>query len=1056
MSLSNPKSKSFAPRGVNGRQQQQLQQRQLQQQQVEGSYTVRLSAKGLAGIIVDRHSCSDIETENAQAPPPPNEFRATIAVSKGSDLLATIPCSGRLRPAPTETVVLRTDGEDIDTQSVASDGDCGSSGPNRYVALWYEQQPATVSFETTLAQANDGTTIPNKYGLLVALKHKSDSMDTQPLGVALLFISTEEMREGKVVLDLPVHAINPQQGVTLPGFGVFLGTSDEKKEDLPGMNSVYAMDPTGDAVLRLELEVLPKMNDCPAGTGTKISLTDPVCMPNSVSPQKEEKLLSKSPLQGGVSGIEIEEKGSDFDWHSVDVLSDTPSGNNPMEPSIELPITNIYSAEKTAARPKTAAEKSTLREAIIQKAQKRSMLKSSMPPRPPSESRSLKMTPKRPSVRLAKNIVVTPKCSVSPQVRAEVDEKKVQRPLETSSPVPVDKKSAPCPNDVFNRVADITVAVEVEVTDDFMATNTSQNETKSPPSNGTNSKIGTDPVAPHGLKKEKNFPRVLHRPRPRKGVDETLEPAVVLEQAKAFPNPNLPEQREKTPPRKNKKKRAADPIFSFEFDNEDSSTVLTDDRSLNTKEVKSRNPVSSLLQLMKIMPSCGELRDIVVEAVNNDDDTLFDFSDGGDSITHMSASEFMVKSTDEISATLQPEDALFGFNMCRAPDKDDFSDMGSDLRGNAYGRTKRWAKKPSNGTDGDSISYVDDMTSACSSLESMKQMPQNDTDNNTWDGSTLPTVSDSVQKVTEEAEESIDSETNDMGSSAFITEDESYTVSSVNEGEEIITTTNREVKNVSASMNSIFGEQQDGMQQKVTDATDSSTSFGQLQYFKAVEGPPMIERITLSEDVELFDAKSQLRSNRVITTTKDAPNKSPKSLIEFPPPAATFESVNGNESKKSLSNSLMHMVNCGAESIPAAVHAVPNRHKKKSPRSVPKVLDPPGETRLGDLTLTRYEKRIDLEPYKERLQAVKERAQQRMRKAQGFFGFGPTELERGSSLSMAKNADYFRDNKDSQVDDAAQAAMAKQEFYTSSNRRTRLEPMQKLQTRKQKSSPVEV
>lgn len=76
------------------------------------------------------------------------------------------------------------------------------------------------------------------------------------VGVALFFISGDQV-QGKTVMDVPVYAISRKQSRSLSGFGPYAGNVDENRH-FTGFSSAYSIDPFGDAVLRLELDIRPK------------------------------------------------------------------------------------------------------------------------------------------------------------------------------------------------------------------------------------------------------------------------------------------------------------------------------------------------------------------------------------------------------------------------------------------------------------------------------------------------------------------------------------------------------------------------------------------------------------------------------------------------------------------------------------------------------------------------------------------------------------------------------------------------------------------------------
>jgi hypothetical protein len=83
-------------------------------------------------------------------------------------------------------------------------------------------------------------------------------MAAAPIGAGKLPISVDQTN-GKTVLDVPVHVVY-NWGGSLATFRAFDTNTEKKKEESghPWLASTYSIDPSGDSVLRLEVEVQEK------------------------------------------------------------------------------------------------------------------------------------------------------------------------------------------------------------------------------------------------------------------------------------------------------------------------------------------------------------------------------------------------------------------------------------------------------------------------------------------------------------------------------------------------------------------------------------------------------------------------------------------------------------------------------------------------------------------------------------------------------------------------------------------------------------------------------
>ena len=258
-------------------------------------HKVRVKVRGLAGVIVKRDECRDV-TKDTQAPPPPQEMSAVVTVKNGSKTSGSSNLSRSLKPAPTEKIVVRMDGDQLDTQSVVTEGNQTPQGVSRYVCVWHEQQPSVIELETLLRQASRGGNsagrLPKRLELIISLQSEDGSFPACPIGVGELYISSDFIGR-RTLIDLPVFT-----DATL--------RAEEKKEEAPHrLASIYTIDPDGDAVIRLEVEV-ESVSTTESGSAKSGMMTPaPVLLPDyPIEPSIEQTLLSGDKQL--VSGVDNE------------------------------------------------------------------------------------------------------------------------------------------------------------------------------------------------------------------------------------------------------------------------------------------------------------------------------------------------------------------------------------------------------------------------------------------------------------------------------------------------------------------------------------------------------------------------------------------------------------------------------------------------------------------------------------------------------------------------------------------------------------------------------
>jgi hypothetical protein len=219
-------------------------------------------------------------------------MKAIVAFSRNSYIKGMTALSKRLTKSPANDVVVGQAG--VPDDETASNTTGSSNSRQRNVAVWTSSDKNTlgsvVKFEANLASSGKGKAVPRSFELIVALAEDNDNEHkvALPLGVASLAISGDECRNGKSLkLDLPVLGLSaaaPLKGRN--GKGIYdypMIAISRKPKDLPRKRTalhrlfhrqrktklpsqlsrgafarVYSMDSTGDAVLRIALEVYEK------------------------------------------------------------------------------------------------------------------------------------------------------------------------------------------------------------------------------------------------------------------------------------------------------------------------------------------------------------------------------------------------------------------------------------------------------------------------------------------------------------------------------------------------------------------------------------------------------------------------------------------------------------------------------------------------------------------------------------------------------------------------------------------------------------------------------
>ena len=246
----------------------------------QATHIVRLNVLGLQGIHIEK---KDEKMQSAGNRCSPKEMKAVVAVSRGQKIKATTPPSEPLSKLRNRVGKLQKD----------SRGDT-----YRYSAHWNSSRGALLEFDVTLNRLNIGggeqsssQFLPKGYDLTAALTE--DTLHKQkvalPIGIAELVVSGNNNGE-ILVMDLPLRRLNDvhpgdndQNG--LHGFPMIsindkkhksvtprrlsLGRwarniPDDESQKVPSIcdrkvfSSVYGLDPVGDSVLRVQVQVIEK------------------------------------------------------------------------------------------------------------------------------------------------------------------------------------------------------------------------------------------------------------------------------------------------------------------------------------------------------------------------------------------------------------------------------------------------------------------------------------------------------------------------------------------------------------------------------------------------------------------------------------------------------------------------------------------------------------------------------------------------------------------------------------------------------------------------------
>ena len=268
------------------------------------THVVRLNILGLQGVCIEK---KDQKVSSSNGRGSPKEMKAIVAVSRGENIKATTPPSEPLS---------------MPRKRVGKIPKESQPGTNRYSASWGSSQGPLLEFEVTLNRLNIGDSqqsssqfLPKGYDLTAALTE--DTLHKQkvalPIGVAELVVSGDNIGE-VLSMDLPLRSLNvvhpgdsDQNG--LHGFPMIsindkkhkaetkpmrirLGRwarniPDDESQKVPSVcdrkafSSVYGLDPSGDAVLRVQVQVIEKsQRDAPLskesakGRSVSVSLQD--------------------------------------------------------------------------------------------------------------------------------------------------------------------------------------------------------------------------------------------------------------------------------------------------------------------------------------------------------------------------------------------------------------------------------------------------------------------------------------------------------------------------------------------------------------------------------------------------------------------------------------------------------------------------------------------------------------------------------------------------------------------------------------------------------------
>ena len=281
------------------------------------THVIRINVLGIAGIAVDRRKCNDICRKGSH-PSPPENMKAVVAVARGSQIHGTTTPSKPLSRSPDHDVIVAgtaVDGDESVTVNGIRHGDdeetqgTDMNNLHRHVAVWtgadHLSLGSLMTFDACLSSSSldqrnsiasvSSQYVPKSFDLMVALTGDSKAYNkvALPFGVANINISGDECPRGEtIVLDLPILsllqakpfasndnglasyqmiAIRPKKaGADVApqkrgAFGRFFRKKSDKKSPLiptiaerSRFTEVYSPDPSGDAILRVQLQVVEK------------------------------------------------------------------------------------------------------------------------------------------------------------------------------------------------------------------------------------------------------------------------------------------------------------------------------------------------------------------------------------------------------------------------------------------------------------------------------------------------------------------------------------------------------------------------------------------------------------------------------------------------------------------------------------------------------------------------------------------------------------------------------------------------------------------------------
>jgi hypothetical protein len=262
------------------------------------NHVVRVTVLGLAGITVDRLKCRD-KSNQPSAPVEPRKMKAVVAFSRNSNMKGMSALSKPLARSPADDIVVGQQGKvHIDDETATNTTDYVDR-PQRHVAVWASDTSSlgsVVTFEVPLMSFEKEPHAPKSLDLTIALAEddQSEHHVALPFGVATLAIAGNECKHGgSIKLDLPVLSLSAARPLKKVGGDKRKGVSgypmiaiSPKTKDLPKKRSglqrlfnrqqkvqvptetarnsfadAYAMDTSGDAILRVSLEIYEKRSE---------------------------------------------------------------------------------------------------------------------------------------------------------------------------------------------------------------------------------------------------------------------------------------------------------------------------------------------------------------------------------------------------------------------------------------------------------------------------------------------------------------------------------------------------------------------------------------------------------------------------------------------------------------------------------------------------------------------------------------------------------------------------------------------------------------------------